>query len=105
MTDNDTTVIQERIGQLRREFKMPTMGSQSVARFTESGHGDALPTFQEVLEQEAEERLHRSISRSSPSSRFNSSTPLDGGGYGDAHPAGAGIRSARRDHAASRETL
>ena len=45
MMDTDTSVIQERIGQLCREFKLPTMGTQSVVRFTESGHGDALPTF------------------------------------------------------------
>ena len=30
------------------------MGAQSVARSTEAGHGDALSTFLEVLEQEAE---------------------------------------------------
>ena len=72
MTDTDTTVIQERIGQLCREFKMPTMGAQSVARFTESGHGDALPTFLEVLEQEAEDRRHRRISRLRQASRLPS---------------------------------
>ena len=53
MMDTDTSVMQERIGQLCREFKMPTMGAQSVVRFTESGHGDALPTFLEVLERRA----------------------------------------------------
>ena len=50
MMDTDTRVTQERIGQLCREFKLPTMGTQSVARFTEAGHGDALSTFLEVLE-------------------------------------------------------
>ncbi len=39
------------------------MGAQSVARFTEAGHGDALSTFLEVLEQEAEDRRHRRINR------------------------------------------
>ena len=59
----DTSVMQERIGQLCGQFKLPTMGAQSVARFTAAGHGDALATFLEVLEQEAEDRRHRRISR------------------------------------------
>ena len=72
MTDTDTTVIQERIGQLCREFKLPTMGTQSVVRLTESGHGDALPTFLEVREQEAEDRCHRRINRLRQASRLPS---------------------------------
>ncbi len=63
MMDTDTTVIQERIGELCHQFKLPTMGAQSMARFTEAGHGDALSTFLEVLEQEAEDRRHRRINR------------------------------------------
>ena len=59
----DTSVMQDRIGQLCGQFKLPTMGAQSVARFTAAGHGDALATFLEVLEQEAEDRRHRRISR------------------------------------------
>ena len=61
--NTDTSVMQERIGQLCYQFKLPTMGAQSVARFTEAGHGDALSTFLEVLEQEAEDRRHRRINR------------------------------------------
>ena len=30
----DTSVMQERIGQLSGQFKLPTVGAQSVARFT-----------------------------------------------------------------------
>ena len=63
MTVVDTSVMQERIGQLCGQFKLPTMGAQSVARFTAAGHGDALATFLEVLEQEAEDRRHRRINR------------------------------------------
>ena len=59
----DTSVIQERIGQLCGQFKLPTVGAQSVARFTAAGHGNALPIFLEVLEQEAEDRRHRRINR------------------------------------------
>ena len=59
----DTSIIQERIGELCGQFKLPTVGAQSVARFTAAGHGDALPIFLEVLEQEAEDRRHRRINR------------------------------------------
>ena len=72
MMDTDTSVIHERIGLLCREFKMPTMGAQSVVRFTEAGHGDALSTFLEVLEQEAEDRRHRRINRLRQASRLPS---------------------------------
>ena len=44
----DTSVMQERIGQLCGQFKLPTMGAQLVARFTEAGHGDALPMRQQL---------------------------------------------------------
>ena len=43
MMDTDTSVMQERISQLCHQFKMPTMGAQSAARFTDAGHGDVLP--------------------------------------------------------------
>ena len=43
----DTSVMQDRIGQLCGQFKLPTMGAQSVARFTAAGHGDALPILLE----------------------------------------------------------
>ena len=68
----DTVIMQERIGQLCHQFKLPTMGAQSVARFTAAGHGDALPTFLEVLEQEAEDRRHRRINRLRKESRLPS---------------------------------
>ena len=59
----DTALMRERIGQLCHQFKLPTMGARSVSRFTASGHGDALATFLEVLEEEAEDRRHRRIDR------------------------------------------
>ena len=70
MMDTDTSVLQERIGQLCHQFKLPTMGAQSVARFTQSGHGDALPTLLEVLEQKAEDRRQRRIIRLRRESRL-----------------------------------
>ncbi len=48
--DTDTTVMQDRIGQLYREFKLPTVGAQSVDRFTEAGHDHTLSIFLEVLD-------------------------------------------------------
>ena len=65
----DANVIQVRIGELCHQFRLPTMGAQSVARFTAAGHGDALSTFLEVLEQEAEDRRQRRIGRLRTTSR------------------------------------
>ena len=59
----DANAIQVRIGELCHQFRLPTMGAQSVARFTAAGHGDALSTFLEVLEQETEDRRQRRINR------------------------------------------
>ena len=53
-------------------IKLPTVGAQSVTRFTAAGHGDALATFLEVLEQEAEDRRHRRINRLRRESRLPS---------------------------------
>ena len=52
----EANAIQVRIGELCHQFRLPTMGAQSVSRFTAAGHGDALETLLEVLEQEAEDR-------------------------------------------------
>ena len=62
-TTMDTMAIQERNGQLCHQFRFPSMGAQAVSRLTTAGHGYALPTFLEVLEQEAEDRRHRRINR------------------------------------------
>ena len=37
----DANAIQVRIGELCHQFRLPTMGAQSVSRFTAAGHGDA----------------------------------------------------------------
>ena len=57
----EANAIQVRIGELCHQFRLPTMGAQSVSRFTAAGHGDALETLLEVLEQEAEDRRQRRI--------------------------------------------
>ena len=53
----------ERIRELCREFKLPTLASETVGRFSEAGHAAALPTLVEVLEQEAEDRRIRRVDR------------------------------------------
>ncbi|MDE0116003.1 MAG: IS21-like element helper ATPase IstB [bacterium] len=68
----DTSVTRERIGQLCRDFKLPTMEAQSVERFTAAGHGDALPILLEALEQEAEDRRQRRTNRLRKESRLPS---------------------------------
>ena len=73
----DTSGMQDRIGQLCGQFKLPTVGAQSVTRFTAAGHGDALATFLEVLEQEAEDRRHRRINRLRRESRLPSGKTWD----------------------------
>ena len=55
--------VGERIRELCREFKLPTLASEIVGRFSDAGHADALPTLVEVLEQEAEDRRIRRVDR------------------------------------------
>ena len=52
----DAVAIQARIGELCHQFRLPTVGAETVNRFTDAGHGDALETLLEVLEQEADDR-------------------------------------------------
>ena len=66
----EANAIQVRIGELCHQFRLPTMGAQSVSRFTAAGHGDALETLLEVLEQEAEDRRQRRIGRRRTASRL-----------------------------------
>ena len=53
----------ERISELCTQFKLPTVGSEAVNRFTRAGHGDALESLLEVLEMEAEDRRQRRTDR------------------------------------------
>ena len=62
--------IGERIRELCREFKLPTLAAETVGRFSEAGHADALPTLVEVLEQEAEDRRIRRVDRLRRASRL-----------------------------------
>ena len=55
--------VGKRIRELCREFKLPTLASETVSRFNEAGHADALETLVEMLEQEAEDRRIRRVAR------------------------------------------
>ena len=68
----DTVAMQERVGELCHQFKLHTMGARSVSGFIAAGHDDALSIFLEVLEEEAEGRRHRRISRLRKESRLPS---------------------------------
>lgn len=45
--------VAERIKELCRQFKLPTLAAEIVGRFSDEGHADALLTLLEVKEQEA----------------------------------------------------
>ena len=64
------SAVGERIRELCREFKLPTLAAETVGRFSEAGHADALPTLMEVLEQEAEDRRIRRVDRLRRASRL-----------------------------------
>ena len=57
------SAVAERIRQLCRQFKLPTLAAETVGRFSEAGHADALETLLEVMEQEAEDRRIRRVDR------------------------------------------
>ena len=50
-------------GELCRQFKLPTLAAETVGRFSQAGHADALVTLVEVMEQEAEDRRLRRVDR------------------------------------------
>ena len=64
------SAVGERIRELCREFKLPTLAAETVDRFGEAGHAAALPTLMEVLEQEAEDRRIRRVDRLRRASRL-----------------------------------
>ena len=60
-----SSAVGERIRDLCRQFRhqLPTLAAETVDRFSDAGHADALPTLMEVLEQEAEDRRIRRVDR------------------------------------------
>ena len=57
------SAVAERVRELCRQFKLPTLAAETVGRFNEAGHADALVTLLEVMEQEAEDRRIRRVDR------------------------------------------
>ena len=57
------SAVAERVRELCRQFKLPTLAAETVGRFGEAGHADALVTLLEVMEQEAEDRRIRRVDR------------------------------------------
>ena len=55
----------ERVRELCRQFKLPTLAAETVGTFSEAGHADALETLLEVMEQEAEDRRVDCLKRAS----------------------------------------
>ncbi|NIN94188.1 MAG: ATP-binding protein [Anaerolineae bacterium] len=70
-TQPSSVEMKERIAQLCAAFKLPTVGSEAVHRFTRAGHSDALGILLEVLQQEAEDRRQRRIVRLRRASRLS----------------------------------
>ena len=64
MVDTHTpSAVAERVRELCRQFKLPTLAAETVGRFSQAGHADALVTLVEVMEQEAEDRRLRRVDR------------------------------------------
>ena len=57
------SAVAERVRDLCRQFKLPTLAAETVGRFSDAGHADALKILLEVMEQEAEDRRIRRVDR------------------------------------------
>ena len=57
------SAVAERVRELCRQFKLPTLAAETIGRFSEAGHADALETLLEVMEQEAEDRRVKRVDR------------------------------------------
>lgn len=63
MTATYTPVSGERIATLLSEWKLPTLATELVARFTAAGHDEALALLTELFELEADARKERRVDR------------------------------------------
>ena len=59
-----------RIAQLARRFRLPTVAELAVSRFLEAGQAEALPILAEVFELEAQDRQSRKVERLLKDSRL-----------------------------------
>jgi DNA replication protein DnaC len=72
-----TMEMQARMVELLTRFKLPTVATEVVRRFTDSGCADALSTLLEVFEAEADERGQRKTERLLKASRLPPGKTLD----------------------------
>jgi DNA replication protein DnaC len=72
-----TTEMQARMVELLTRFKLPTVATEVVRRFTDNGYADALSTLLEVFEAEADERGQRKTERLLKASRLPPGKTLD----------------------------
>ena len=65
MTMNQTAspAPADRLYQLARSFRLPTVAEEAAKRLLSAGHSEALDVVVEVFEMEAEDRLERRIER------------------------------------------
>lgn len=63
-------IMQERVVDLLKSFKLPTVAAELVPRFQQGGQDQALPHLLEVLELEAQDRLDRRTTRLRRASRL-----------------------------------
>lgn len=66
----DTASAAERVQDLARQFRLPTVASQAEPRFVQAGHPEALATMAGVFELEAQDRLERRVGRQRKESRL-----------------------------------
>ncbi len=69
--------VSDRIKELLTLFKLPTMAAESVRRFRDAGHDDALTVFVETLEAELGERRVRRCDRLQRASKLPPGKTLD----------------------------
>jgi hypothetical protein len=72
-----TPEMTARLHELLTRFKLPTVGSELVARLTSAGHDAALPTLLEIFEAEHDERGHRRCERLLKASHLPPGKTLD----------------------------
>ena len=70
-------VIAEQIKTMCKDLRLPTIGVEAVPRFLQAGHGDALDTLLEVIQQEIDDRHQRRVDRLRRSSRLPSGKTWD----------------------------
>jgi len=77
MTATYTPALGERIATLLTEWKLPTLATELVERFTAAGHDEALSLLAELFELEADARKERRVDRLRRASKLPSAKSFD----------------------------